>query len=73
MTDARRQTELEASDNPFALVVLAHLKTLDTRGDAEARLAWKLRLLRMMVARRASRKEIEELLQFLARVLRFHQ
>ena len=62
---AERQSELEASDNPFALAVLAHLKTLETRGDAEARLAWKLRLLRMLLARRWQRKEIEELLQFL--------
>ena len=49
----------------FALAVLAHLKTLETRGDAEARLAWKLRLGRMLFARKWRRKEIEELLQFL--------
>lgn len=62
---AQRQAELEASDNPFALAVLAHLKTLETRGDAEARLTWKLRLGRMLFGRQWQRKEIEELLQFL--------
>ena len=62
---AGRLSELEASDNPFALVVLAHLKTLETRGDAETRLAWKLRLLRLLLTRRWQRKNIEELLQFL--------
>ena len=30
---ADRQSELEASDNPFALTVPAHLKTQETRGD----------------------------------------
>src|SRR5579862_2976701 len=60
-----RQEELEAGDNPFALAVLAHLKTLETRGDAEARLYWKSRLARQLFARNRSRREIEELLQFL--------
>src|SRR5690349_21715850 len=60
-----RQDELESSDNPFALAVLAHLKTLQTRGDAEARLNWKVRLARQLFARRWGRREVEELLQFL--------
>jgi hypothetical protein len=37
---------LEASHNPFAKVVLAHLKTLETRGDPGARRDWKLRIAR---------------------------
>ena len=45
------QAMLEASDNPFALAVLAHLKTLETRGDAEARLTWERRLGRLLFAR----------------------
>lgn len=60
-----RQAELEASANPFGLAVLAHLKTQETRGDAESRLAWKVRLARLLFDRRWSRKEIEELFQFL--------
>src|SRR5947209_12902059 len=37
---------LEADPNPFAAVVLAHLKTQETRQDPEARRAWKVRLVR---------------------------
>lgn len=33
---ADRWDELEASDNPFAIVVMAHLKTRDTRNDEES-------------------------------------
>jgi len=36
---------LEHSHNPFARFVLAHLKTMQTRGDYETRLAWKLRII----------------------------
>lgn len=60
-----RQAELEANSNPFGLAVLAHLKTQETRGDAQNRLAWKLRLARMLFDRRWTREQIEELLQFL--------
>jgi hypothetical protein len=41
---AGREAELEASDNPFAKVVLAHLKALETRGDPGERRDWKLRI-----------------------------
>jgi len=43
---AGREAELEASDNPFAKVVLAHLKTLETRKNPSDRQAWKLRIAR---------------------------
>jgi hypothetical protein len=43
---AGRDAELEAASNPFAKVVLAHLKALETRRDEGARQAWKLRLVR---------------------------
>jgi hypothetical protein len=39
-----REAELEASRNPFAKVVLAHLKTLETRGDPGERRDWKVRI-----------------------------
>jgi hypothetical protein len=41
-----REAELEASDNPFAKVVLAHLKTLETRVRPRDRRAWKFRISR---------------------------
>ena len=60
-----RQAELEADPNPFGLAVLAHLKTQETRGDAENRLQWKVRLARLLFVRRWTREQVEELLQFL--------
>ena len=36
---------LEAGANPFAPLVLAHLKTLETRQDTAARQGWKIRLI----------------------------
>jgi hypothetical protein len=41
---AARWDALEASDNPFAMVVMAHLQARATRRDPEGRLQWKLRL-----------------------------
>jgi hypothetical protein len=41
-----REAELEASDNPFAKIVLAHLKTLETRDDPNDRRMWKFRIAR---------------------------
>jgi hypothetical protein len=41
-----REAELQASDNPFAKVVLAHVKTLATRGDLRERKDWRLRIAR---------------------------
>jgi hypothetical protein len=38
---AEREAELEESRNPFAKVVLAHLKALETRRDPEGRRTWK--------------------------------
>jgi hypothetical protein len=42
---ADRLDALEQSTNPFARFVLAHLKTLETQGDYETRLQWKLRII----------------------------
>jgi hypothetical protein len=43
-----RQAELEASGNPCATVVMAHLRTCATRRAPAGRLQWKLRLMRRM-------------------------
>ncbi|HEV3025583.1 MAG TPA: hypothetical protein VGX76_24090 [Pirellulales bacterium] len=37
---------LEANPNPFAVVVLAHLKTLETRHDPDVRRVWNARLVK---------------------------
>ncbi len=60
-----RWAELEQDPNPFALVVMAHLKTKATRGDAAERLAWKVRLVRQLYERGYEREEVLELFRFI--------
>ncbi len=43
-----RWDELEASRNPFAIVVMAHLQTRATRKQPENRLQWKFRLVKRL-------------------------
>ena len=45
-----RWEELEESANPFAVVVMAHLRSQRTRRKMHDRLEWKLRLTRMLPA-----------------------
>jgi DNA-binding transcriptional MerR regulator len=56
-----RLPELEAERNPFALVVAAHLRGEQTRGNASERLTQRLRLVRGLLERGLSRKDIERL------------
>jgi hypothetical protein len=58
---AAHEAMLEASTNPFAKVVLAHLKALETRGDPANRYAWKVRLVRGRSERGFSAKDVREL------------
>jgi hypothetical protein len=58
---ADREAELEQSKNPFAAVVLAHLKTLQTRRDPESRQAWKMRLVRGLYERSLADADVAEL------------
>src|SRR5712691_1275020 len=60
---------LEASDNPFATVVMAHLQARATRRDPEGRLQWKLRLVRRLYERGYARQDVLELLRFIDWVL----
>jgi hypothetical protein len=55
------ETLLETSTNPFAPVVLAHLKARQTRDDPVDRRAWKLRLVRGLYERGFSKKDVGEL------------
>jgi hypothetical protein len=52
---------LEANPNPFAAIVLSHLKTLETRQDPEARRVWKARLVKCLYERGLSKEEIRQL------------
>ena len=60
-----RLAELEASGNPFALVVAAHLAVLETRPDQQARVEKALRLCRLMAARGFTREQIGGLFEVL--------
>jgi len=60
-----RWQELERSANPFATVVMAHLKTQATRGRPEERARWKLALSRGLLERRWKRDDILELYKFI--------
>ncbi len=60
-----RVNELEESENPFAVVVLAHLKTLSTRRKPDIRFQWKVSLVKMLYERGYSREDILELFRFI--------
>jgi hypothetical protein len=60
-----RWTELEQDRNIFAVVVMAYLKTRDTRRDSEARLRWKRHLVRLLYERSYSREEIVALFRLI--------
>jgi hypothetical protein len=66
---AERWEELEASDNPFAAVVMAHLKTQTTRRRPENRLQWKVRLLRWLYREGRREEEFVDLFRFLDLVM----
>lgn len=56
---------LESNPNPFATVVLAHLKTRETRQDPDARRAWKIRLVKGLYERGLDAQEIRRLFRFI--------
>jgi predicted transposase YdaD len=64
-----RTAELEASPNPFALVVLAHLAATATRRDPAARLEHKIGLTRRLYRLGLERDEILSLYAFVDWVL----
>ncbi|MFQ6043817.1 MAG: hypothetical protein ACE5PV_23430, partial [Candidatus Poribacteria bacterium] len=61
--------ELSKGDNPFALVVLAAKKSLESRGDEEKRFRFKRELVRLMLEKGYSREEIFAVFRFLDGVL----
>jgi hypothetical protein len=56
---------LESSDNPFAVAVMAHLKTLETRKDRQSRLQYKLALSRNLYRHGWTRDDIIRLYRFI--------
>ncbi len=57
--------ELEESSNPFATVVMAHLKAQETRGQQQERKTWKLSLTRRLYERGYQRQQIIDLFRFI--------
>ena len=62
---APQYQELEADPNPFAMVVLAHLKTLETRRSPAERHAWKLRLVKGLYERGMDPEDVRQLFRFI--------
>lgn len=55
--------DLEKSTNPFAVIVMAHLKTKATTGNSQQREQWKWNLVRGLYERGFERKDIIKLFQ----------
>ena len=65
LTDYRKKWEkLEQDQNPFSLVVMAHLKSKSVK-KGESRKRWKLHLMRLLFERGYDRQDILELFRFI--------
>src|SRR5262249_41727596 len=62
---AGREAELEVDANPFARVVLAHLKALETRRDPLRRRDWKFRLVRGLYERGFEAEDVRQLFRLI--------
>jgi hypothetical protein len=60
-----REAELENDASPFATVVLAHLKALETRRSVDDRRAWKFRLVRGLYERGFSTEKVRQLFRLI--------
>ena len=67
---SENQTELENSNNPFAIVTLAHLQAKKTRNQTEDRYRVKLHLIRGLYHRGFSQQQVVDLFRFIDWVLR---
>jgi len=56
---------LEADPNPFAMVVLAHLKALETRQKPADRQVWKVRLIKGLFDRGLNAEDVRQLFRFI--------
>ncbi|MGH7451805.1 MAG: hypothetical protein ACRENG_10695, partial [bacterium] len=59
-----RWAELESSSNPFAIIVSAYLKTLETEGNVQERYTWKKRFLLELYQRGIKRDKIWTIYKF---------
>jgi len=61
--------ELEKSENPFALVVLAAKRSLESRNDEEKRFVFKWELIRLLLRKGYDRTKVIQVFRFLDGVL----
>jgi hypothetical protein len=61
--------ELEQSTNPFAMVVMAHLRALETQRQPARRLQWKMELYKLLHRANYTSQQIRDLFWFLDWVL----
>ncbi len=64
-----RWDELEASQNPFAWVIMAHLKMQETKQDKSSRKIWKMRLVRSLHESGYNKTDILNLYKFIDWIL----
>ena len=62
-------TYLEKQDNPFAIVVMAHLKALETKQNHSLRKQWKIELTKLLYKKGYSKNEVINLYRFIDWVL----
>jgi hypothetical protein len=62
---ASRTEELERSANPFATLVLAHLKSQETKGDVSSRYIWKFRLVKGLYEKGWDKDRVRSLFRFI--------
>jgi Domain of unknown function (DUF4351) len=60
-----RLDELESSTNPFATVVMTHLKVIETKRNIDQRKVWKFALTRRLYEKGYQRQEILDLYRFI--------
>lgn len=61
----KRWAELEASDNPFAIMVCAYLKTLEVKGNVQELYSWKKHFLLELYWRGMSREVLLAIYKFI--------
>jgi len=60
-----RWDELESSNNPFAIIVMAHLRTLSTDGNLAERANWKWRITQKLFERNFTNEQILKLFKII--------
>lgn len=64
-----RWTELESNPNPFAIIVMAHLKTKATTGNLAEREQWKWTLIRGLYERGLTKEKIVKLFKIIDKMM----